>query len=349
MSDTVRVAVVGAGHLGRHHARLYAALPQAELVGVADVRPERARQVAEAYGAQAFADYRDAIEQVDAASIAVPTESHFAVARDFIERGRPVLIEKPMARSLGEADHLLELADARGVPIQVGHIERFNPALLAAREHLTRPLYIVCERRGPFSFRSLDIGVVLDLMIHDLDILLDLVAGQVSSVEAVGVPVLTPHEDIANARITFADEQGAMTTVAALTASRVATQAVRQVHIFQPDAYIALDYGQRTAQLYRKRPDAPDPTEVDPRDLEDVKGFVFDRYIAVQDLPMADHNALEEELASFLRCVAEGERPACSGHDARRALALACQILENIHQNLESHPTLGGMGEPTDS
>lgn len=329
----VRVAVVGAGHLGRHHARLYAAIPHARLVGVADVRPERAREVAQAYGATPTADYRELIDRVDAASIAVPTKNHFAVARDFIERGKPLLIEKPLTRSLDEADELLALAERNGVLIQVGHIERFNPAFMAAKEHLAAPLYIDCNRIGPFTFRSLDIGVVLDLMIHDLDILLDLVDAPVASVEAVGVPVLTAHEDIANARITFAHPNGALRTVASLTASRVATHAVRKVRIVLPDAYISLDYGERRAHLYRKRPGAPDAAQIDPRAIDDVKGFVFDKFLSVEEIPVEPHDALEQELLSFLRCVATGEEPLCSGQDGRRALELATRILASIQDN----------------
>ena len=332
---TVRVAVVGAGHLGRHHARLYAAIPQAQLVGVADLDPERARHVAHACGARPTTDYRELLDQVDAASIAVPTEAHFAVARDFVEHGRAVLIEKPLTRSLAEADELIGLAERRGVPIQVGHVERFNPAFVAVQRHLTTPLYIDCDRIGPFTFRSLDIGVVLDLMIHDLDILLGLVSAPVAAVEAVGVPVLSAHEDIANARITFADG-----CVANLTASRVATHAVRKVRIFQPDAYISLDYGQRQAFVFRKQAGALDLTTIDPRSIPDPKAFVFEKLISVEEIPMEPQDALEQELLAFVHCVATGARPACSGQDARRALELGCRILESIAANLRRHPSL---------
>ena len=332
MCEPLRVAVVGAGHLGRHHARIYAALPQAQLVAVADVDAGRGRAVADATGARYTADCHDLIGHVDAVSIAVPTEGHLAVASPFIMHGIPVLIEKPLARSVAEADQLLALADAHGALIQVGHVERFNPAFIAAKKHVSNPLYIHCERIGPFTFRSLDIGVVLDLMIHDLDILLDLVQAPVADVQAAGVPVLTAHEDIANARITFADG-----TVASLTASRVATQALRRASIFQPDSYIALDYGQRTAHIHRKRPGAPDPAGIDPRTLDDAKAFVFDQLISVDDVPTEPHDALEQELQAFLHCVATGSAPVCSGRDARQALALAERILESIHHHLQRH------------
>ncbi len=333
VSKRTRVAVVGAGHLGRHHARLYAAIPHAELVAVADVVPRRASDVAAAYGTRAVTDYREILDEVDAVSIAVPTESHSAVARDFIERGKAVLIEKPFTRSLEEADELLALADERGVPIQVGHIERFNPAFVAVRRHITTPLYIDCDRVGIFSFRSLDIGVVLDLMIHDLDIVLDLVAAPIERIEAVGVPVLSQHEDIANARITFANG-----CVADVTASRVATRAVRKLRFFQTDAYISLDYGERRAHIFRKRQSAIDPATIDPREIQDLRSFVFEHFIAAEELPLEEQNPLEQELLAFLRCVTTGERPPCSGHDARRALELGCRILDSIQDNIRKHP-----------
>jgi len=335
MSKSLRVAVVGAGHLGRHHSRLYAAIPHAQLVGVADVNAERAADVASAYGTKPFADHHNLIGQVDAVSIAVPTESHFAVARDFIDAGCAVLIEKPFTRSLAEADELLALADARGVPIQVGHIERFNPAFVAAKQYLTTPLYIDCDRIGVFSFRSLDIGVVLDLMIHDLDIINDLVDAPVADVEAVGIPVLSPHEDIANARLTF--DTGC---VANLTASRVATRAVRKLRIFQPDAYISLDYAESKAYLFRKRKGEFDPTQIDPTTIRDLKSFVFDKLISIEEIPMEPVNPLEQELLAFLRCVSDGTAPPCSGRDARGALELGTRILESIQAKLFRHRPL---------
>lgn len=333
MSKRLRVAVVGAGHLGRHHARLYAAIPHADLVAVADVDPARARQVGEAYGARPLTDYRELLDEVDAVSIAVPTEAHFRVARDFIDHGRAVLIEKPFTRSLDEADALLALAEQRRAPIQVGHVERFNPAFIAVKRHITTPLYIDCDRVGIFTFRSLDIGVVLDLMIHDLDILLDLVDAPVETVEAVGVPVLSAHEDIANARITFATG-----CVADLTASRVATRGVRKLRFFQPDAYISLDYAERRAFLFRKRPGAFDPAAIDPTGITDLKSFVFQNFISAEEIPMEEQNPLEQELLAFLHCVAAGEPPLCSGRDARKALALACRILDSIQESFRKHP-----------
>jgi predicted dehydrogenase len=299
---------------------------------VADTLPERAARLAAAYGARAVGDHRLLLDDVDAASIAVPTTAHFAIARDFIEHGRPVLIEKPMTRTLAEADELLALAERRGVPIQVGHVERFNPALLAAKSHLTAPLYVECDRISPFTFRSLDIGVVLDLMIHDLDILLDLIPSEVASVDAIGVRALSPFEDIANARLTFANG-----CVANLTASRVAMHAKRKLRIIQPDSYITIDYGERRAVVSRKRPDAPDPTQVDPTTVPDVKAFVLDKLICVEEIPLNAHDALEQELLAFLRTVATGAPPPCSGRDARRALALAWRILDSIEANRGCH------------
>ncbi len=295
---------------------------------MADNVPERAARLAAAYGARAVGDHRELLDEVDAASIAVPTAAHFAVARDFIERGRPVLIEKPITRTLAEADELIALAERRGVPIQVGHVERFNPALLAAKSYLTTPLYVDCDRISPFTFRSLDIGVVLDLMIHDLDILLDLIPSEVVCVDAIGVRALSPYEDIANARLTFANG-----CVANLTASRVAMHAKRKVRIIQPDSYLSIDYGLRRALVSRKRPNAPDATKVDPTTIQDVRAFVLDKLICVEEIPMSPHDALEQELLAFLRTVATGAPPPCSGRDARRALALASRILDSIEAN----------------
>jgi len=333
MPQPLRVAVVGAGHLGRHHARIYAGIPQVQLVGVADLALDRAQRLAAAHGTTAVADYRDLIPQVDAASIAVPTRGHFAVARDFIEQGRPVLIEKPFAYSLAEADELLRLADQRGVAIQVGHVERLNPALLAAKLRLKDPLYIECDRIGPFTFRALDVGVVLDLMIHDLDILLDIVPSPVVAVDAIGIPALSQHEDIANARLTFANG-----CVANVTASRVATRAVRKLRIVQADSYISVNYAERRAYVFRKRADAPDPATLDLAAIPDPKAFVYEKLIAVEEVPMVAHDALEQELLAFVACVTTGAPPPCSGRDARRALELAWRILDSIAANRQRQP-----------
>ncbi len=219
----LRVAVVGVGHLGQHHARVLAAIPDVVLVGVADSRIEQARRGAGRHGTEAFADYRDLIDRVDAVSIAVPTALHRSVAGAFLSRGIATMIEKPLASTLAEAEELVKLARARCVPLQVGHIERFNPALSALEGLSLRPKYIAAERLSTHTFRSTDIGVVLDLMIHDLDLVCSLVATPVRSVAAVGVSVFGGHEDIANARIEFEDG-----CVANLTASRVSIQAVRR-------------------------------------------------------------------------------------------------------------------------
>lgn len=330
MPSPLRVAVIGAGHLGRHHARLYAAISGADLVGVADISLGRAQAVAESYGARPVDDYRELIGQVDAVSIAVPTEAHFRVARDFIDAGKAVLIEKPFTRSLGEADELLDLADRKGVPIQVGHIERFNPAYIAAKSHLTAPIYIECERVGMFTFRSLDIGVVLDLMIHDIDILLDLVDSPVETVDAIGMPAISQHEDIANARVTFANG-----CIADLAASRISTRAARKLRFFQRDAYVSLDYGEQRAYLFRKRQTDIDPATIDPREIGDLKSFVFQTFLSVEEIPMEEHNPLEQELIAFLHAVATGSPPPCTGHDARCALALAIRIVDSIRSKLD--------------
>jgi len=332
MSDATRVAVIGTGHLGRHHARLFAEAPQANLVAVADVCFERAQAIAADYGAEAVTDTATLLDRVDAVSIAVPTEHHFAVARDVLDAGLPVLIEKPFTCTLDEADALLALADRHAVPIHVGHVERFNPVWLAARPLLRDPLYVDADRMGPFSFRSQDIGVVFDLMVHDIDLLLDLVDSPVAEVHAVGAPVVTRQEDFANAHVRF--ENGC---VANLTASRVAADAVRAARFVQRDACISLDFGAGRATVARRRPSDIDPGTIDPRSLDDVKAFVFDNLLACEELPVTPHNALEQELLAFLAAV-RGETPAaCTGHDARRTIELASRIVEGINAHLERH------------
>jgi predicted dehydrogenase len=333
MTAPTRVAVVGTGHLGRHHARLFAGLADAELVAVADIRLDRAQAVAADYGAEAVADHAALLDRVDAVSIAVPTEHHFAVARDFLDAGRPVLVEKPFTRTVEEADRLLALADRHGVPVHVGHVERFNPVWLAARPLLADPLYVDADRMGPFSFRSQDIGVVFDLMVHDIDLLLDVVKSPVADVEAVGAPVVSRLEDMASARIGFANG-----CIADLTVSRVASEAVRAARFVQRDGCIALDFAAQRATVTRRRASDIDPATIDPRTLDDVQGFVFDNLLSAEGLPIEPHNALEQELIAFLTAVRGGSpAAACTGLDARGTIALASRIVQAIRDHLEHY------------
>ncbi|MBE3098559.1 MAG: Gfo/Idh/MocA family oxidoreductase, partial [Planctomycetes bacterium] len=231
-ASPLRVAVIGVGHLGRHHARILSALDGARLVAVADIDRGRAEAVAAPLGVRAIADARELAGQLDAVTVAVPTEAHVAAALPWLAEGVSVLVEKPLARTLADADRLIEAARESGATLAVGHTERFNPAVAAARAHLRAPRFIEAHRLGTFPERSLDIDVVFDLMIHDLDVVLSLVGGDVTSVEAVGVPVLTGRVDIANARLRF--ENGC---IANITASRISRDRVRKIRFFQQDAY----------------------------------------------------------------------------------------------------------------
>src|SRR5436309_4439560 len=241
----LRVAVIGVGHLGRHHARLLAALPDVTLAAVVDTNTARADEIAPRNGPQAAYDYRDVLGRIDAVTLAVPTLIHHEIAVPFLEAGIPVLVEKPIARTLAEADVMISAALRAGVPLAVGHTERFNPAVAAARPMLTDPRFIEVHRLGAFPDRSLDIDVVFDLMIHDLDVLLSLVTSEVESIEAVGVPVLTGKVDIANARLRFANG-----CIANLTASRISRDRVRKIRFFQPAAYLSIDCAMQKVELW---------------------------------------------------------------------------------------------------
>src|SRR5438876_6662748 len=246
MAEPVRAGVIGVGALGQHHARVYESLPEARLVGVYDRHRGRAAEVAARHSCRAFADLRELLAEAEAVSVAVPTVDHHRVARAVLEEGRHVLVEKPMASTLAEADDLIRAAGERGLVLQVGHIERFNPAVDVLRATVKEPRFIEVHRLGEFSPRSLDIDVVLDLMIHDLDILLSLDGSEAVRVDAVGVPVLTPKVDIANARVRFASG-----LIANLTASRVSAEKVRKFRVFAPRTYISVDFAARQAVVYR--------------------------------------------------------------------------------------------------
>jgi predicted dehydrogenase len=304
----LRVAAIGVGHLGRHHARILSTLPGAALVGVVDVKPDRAATIAASFQTTPFTDYHDLLGRVDAVSIAVPTESHLEVAAPFLERGVPVLIEKPLARSLREADELIALAEARGTVLAVGHTERFNPAVAAAARYLQQPRFVEVHRLGTFPERSLDIDVVFDLMIHDLDIVLALVGGPVASIEAVGVPVLTGRVDIANARLRF--ENGC---IANITASRISRDRVRKIRFFQPDAYLSIDYAAQEVEMYRL-----------------VRGDGERPGIDGGKLEVAREEPLVRELSDFLDAVRTGRDPQVPGRDGRRALELAERITDRM-------------------
>jgi predicted dehydrogenase len=329
----VRVAVVGVGHFGRNHARIYASMPSVQLVAVADPDMARCRAVGEQYGAAAVPSHTD-VGEVDAVSIAVPTSRHADVACWFLERGIPVLVEKPLADSVAAAERIVETARKHGVFVGVGHVERFNPVVAAASELGIRPIFIECHRLNPFSFRATDVGVVLDLMIHDLDVILHFVGSKLARADAVGIGILSEHEDIANARLTF--ENGA---VANVTASRVAVHTMRKIRVFSPDSYISLDYGQREGVVYKKSPkltlDMVRKISVDPSSLSDLRGkeSVFGELLHSETIPLAEHDPLEKELSNFIESVRTKGRPAVSGEHGVAVLKIADAILASIRRS----------------
>ncbi len=300
----IRVGVVGVGHLGQHHARILSELPGARLVGVVDRDRARAEAIAAQRGTRAFDDVAALVGEIDAVTVAVPTVSHLAVAQPFLERGVPVLVEKPLAQSLAEADAMIALAARHGVALAVGHTERFNPAVEAARPYLTAPKFLEVHRLGVFPERSLDIDVVFDLMIHDLDVILSFRPGEVVAVEAVGVAVLTGRTDIANARLRFSSG-----CIANLTASRISRDRVRKIRFFQPDSYLSIDYAAQELEMWR---------------LVRVNGQRPN--IEGGPVPVAREEPLKRELADFLDAVERGRPPLVSGEQGRAALALATEI-----------------------
>jgi len=308
-----RAAVVGVGYLGRFHAEKYAADPDVELVAVVDRDGERAGEAAERFGCRALADARELRGLVDCASVVVPTPLHHEVGVGLLEAGIDVLVEKPIAATLEEARDLVRVAEEGSRILQVGHLERFNPAIRALAELVTRPRFFECHRLAPFVERGTDVDVVLDLMIHDLDVILGMMTSPVAAVEAVGVPVITASPDIANARIRFAD--GAIANV---TASRVSLRRERKLRIFQPDTYISLDYGEKRMQICR-RGEAP-PGGLAPIEVEE-------RIVAGED-------ALAEEIRAFLDAVRTRRPPLVSGREGLKAVELAYRILECLQDEL---------------
>jgi predicted dehydrogenase len=302
------VAVIGVGHLGKHHARLVAGIDGARLVAVADPDLERATAAAGESGARVLADYRELFDEVDAVTVAAPTELHHEIALPFLQRGVSVLVEKPMTRTLAEADALIAAAAASGATLAVGHTERYNPAVAAVMPFVTTPRFIEVHRLGVFPDRSLDIDVVFDLMIHDLDIILALVKSDPTSIEAVGVPVLTDKYDIANARLRFSSG-----CIANVTASRISKERVRKIRFFQPDAYVSIDYAEQEVEGYRlKRREGQRP---------EIQGG---------KLPVMREEPLKRELTDFVRAVIDKRRPLVAGEDGRRALALAQAIADKM-------------------
>jgi predicted dehydrogenase len=307
-----RVGVVGVGHIGSNHARLYAEIPAADFTAVYDVDLARGSAIAKKYRAAAAKSLDEFAELVDAASVSTPTSSHHQIALALLRRGKHLLIEKPIAEDPQHATELAELAARNQLILQVGHVERFNPVLSALEARLTHPRFIEAHRLSSYPDRSTDIGVVLDLMIHDLEIILHLVRSPVQNIDAVGVPVLSRGEDIANARIRF--ENGC---VANVTSSRISPERMRKIRVFQEDAYLSLDYEKQSGEIYRR---------------ESGK-------ITRDKVPIEREEPLKQQLVSFIECASTGRQPRVSGFQATAALELAVEITKRIGSNTP-HPAL---------
>jgi len=318
-SQRLRVGVVGIGYLGRFHAEKYAAIPEADLVGLADLLPERTKEWADKLRTEAFASHRDLLGKVDAVSVVVPTDLHYSIARDFLESGCDVLVEKPISTTVQQADEMIELARSKGRVLQVGHLERFNPAVLAAREKIQAPIFIESHRLTPFRGRGTEVDVVLDLMIHDLDIILSFVRSSIKEIHAVGIPVLTEKVDIANTRIEF--DGGC---VANITASRISFEDRRRIRVFQPETYLTLDYASKEITLYHR--------------IFSAEKRRFE--LSAEQVEVEPGDALEKEIRSFVHSCLRRTPPLVTGEDGRNALAVATRISEQIQENIKKIPSI---------
>lgn len=316
----IRMGVIGVGYLGRFHAEKYAAMDDVDLVGVIDTDLGRAREIAATTGCRAYGALKELTAAVDAVSIVVPTSHHFQIARDCLEQGIDVLIEKPMTATLEEADALCALAETCQRIVQVGHIERFNPAMLAMEQYLTTPVFIEAHRLHPFNPRGADVDVVLDLMIHDIDLVLSMVDSPLATMHAVGLPVVTDTADIANVRLIF--ENGC---TANLTVSRISQTQVRKMRVFQPDSYVSVDFAAKAVTRIRHR----EKRDADGRPREEIQQYSF-----------ADKDALETELKAFVLNIRQRTRPRVDARDGRRALRVALMVMENMRAYVNDHRDL---------
>jgi predicted dehydrogenase len=330
----VRLGVIGVGHLGKEHARILAALPEVELVGVADVNSDQANRVARQTGCRAFSSHRPLSQLIDAAIVAAPTTSHHAIASELLRSGIALLVEKPLAASLAQAEELVELARRHHVPLQVGHIERFNPALERLQQCDFQPRFVECERIGTFTGRSTDVGAVLDLMIHDIDVLLSLVAAPVLSVDAIGASIFGAHEDVANARLTLGTG-----CVANLTASRASPVARRCMQVWGAEGYACIDFAERSLTLIQPseqlRLHGLNPQKLDQISRDRLKDELFERYFEVLDIDCKNQGTdqLTAELKHFVSCLKTGATPRVGGEAGRDALAVAQRILQSIQRH----------------
>ncbi|MFO7276945.1 MAG: Gfo/Idh/MocA family oxidoreductase [Pseudomonadota bacterium] len=313
--ETIRAAVIGVGYLGRFHAQKYAAAAGCELVAVVDPRDETRSAVGAELGVRAVSDHRELLGKVDAVSVVTPTPAHYAITRDFLEAGAHVLVEKPITDTPEQARELIELARRKGRILQVGHLERFNAAILAAEPYLRAPRFIECHRLAPYRERGTDVNVVLDLMIHDIDIVQTIVGAPIASIDAIGTPVFSDEIDIANARIRF--ENGC---VANATASRVSLKTERKLRIFEDEAYLSIDLQQKILTLIRKKPGGV----LEPGQLP----------VTIEERSFDQGDALKAEIESFLDCIRTGREPIVPGEAGLRALETAMRITEQVQQGL---------------
>jgi len=346
-NDPLRLAVVGVGHHGRHHARIYAELDGVELVAVVDRNADRAKEIAAEYGCRTAADVDEIVDQVDAASIVVPTVHHVEAARPFIERRKPVLIEKPVAATIEEADELLALADRYDCPVAVGHIERFNPVVQTMRRFDVAPRFIETHRISPFTFRSADVGVVLDMMIHDIDIVLSLVRDEPVRIDAVGMGVLSRSEDICSARVAF--KRGCVVN---LTASRLALKTERKIRVFSEEAYLSLDYQKKVGLAVRKKANLDVLALADQLQLADLSELAdvdYTKLVHVEPLvPTDESEPLRTELENFVDSIRTGRPPEVGVEDGVAALRLASGIVAAIRKHAREGTWSGHIGSGPD-
>ncbi|MDE2338091.1 MAG: Gfo/Idh/MocA family oxidoreductase [Gammaproteobacteria bacterium] len=319
--EQIKAAVIGVGYLGRFHAQKYAQSPRCRLEAVVDARAEAREQVAAELGTRPLADYRELLGKVDAVSVVTPTPAHFAIARDFLLAGAHVLVEKPITETPREARELIDLADRCGRVLQVGHLERFNSAILAAEPYLRSPRFVECHRLAPYKERGTDVNVVLDLMIHDIDLVQTIVGAPVATIDAIGTPVFSEAIDIANARIRFANG-----CVVNATASRVSLKTERKMRLFEDDAYLSLDLQQKILTLIRKR--APG----------EAAGALP---VSIEEQSLEQGDALKAEIEAFLESIRTGKPPVVSGEDGLMALETAMRITEQVHESLATRQLMG--------
>jgi len=317
--NKLRIGVIGVGHLGEYHVQKYRAIPKVELVGVVDINLDRANEIAQRYNTKAYGNHHEILRMVDAVSLAVPTKTHFEVAKDILAEGIHLLIEKPITYHLEPADTLINMAHEKNLVLQVGLVERFNPAVMGLESMLNRPLFIESHRMNQFTIRGTDVDVVLDLMIHDLDIILHLVPSGVKEVHAVGMSVITGKTDIANVRMIF--ENG---TVGNLTVSRVADKTLRKIRVFQPDAYLAADCFKRELSV----------TRLD-SNMKDASGFP---QVTSKNITYPGCDPLADQISSFVNAVINESKPVVSGRDGRMALKFALGIIDQIERECRNLP-----------